>query len=249
MNKWFLRTSSKTSAKFRLFCLPYAGGDSSIYTPWVNQIPDFIELLPIQLPGRSIRIQEPAISSMTELVDQIYLSMLPLLDKPYMLLGHSLGGRVGFELLHKINKTNAPPPKHFIASGSKAPHLPRTNNITYNLPDEEFIEELRKLNGTPSEVINNRELMEFLLPMLKADFCISDNHVTKQKTLLDCSISVFHGEEDTLVSESDARAWQKHFSKPINFQVFSGGHFFINENSDDLLSSLKSILRRELMNT
>jgi surfactin synthase thioesterase subunit len=247
MDKWFLRANTKPSVKLRLFCLPYAGGDSSIFKGWSEVLPDYIELVAIQLPGRSVRIKESSLESMQAMVDGIYHAILPLLDRPYLILGHSLGARVAFELIHRLNQSQFILPRHFIASGSRAPHIEWAYKKLHTLPDGEFVDELRQLNGTPTEVLDNRELMQFLMPMLRADFAISDNHVTNQTTHLDCSASVFHGELDTLVKINDAKEWQHHFSKPINFETFSGDHFFINKNCQDYMRSLKKIIRKELM--
>jgi len=112
-----------------------------------------------------------------------------VIDRPYLLFGHSLGSRIAFELALRCRQLGLPSPVSFIASGSRAPHLRTHENPIYDLPEAEFVAKLRDLKGTPEEVLRNEELIQLLTPLLRADFRIADLYCAAQ-TRLDCPIVV-----------------------------------------------------------
>ena len=158
----------------RLFCFPYAGGNSSIYESWVRSLPSHIELIIIQPPGRATRIFETPHTEMTTLVSELHSVMKGMLDKPYIFFGHSLGSKVAYELLCTIQAHKQNMPERLIVSGSAAAHCKKKPEMTWAKSDNAFIEALKLLQGTPEEFFEHKELVTLLLPMLKADFQISD---------------------------------------------------------------------------
>jgi medium-chain acyl-[acyl-carrier-protein] hydrolase len=237
-SKWIVNRVPNPDAELRLICFPYAGGDASVFRDWYKTLPDHLEMLAVQLPGRSNRLFEPAIDCMNTLVRKVHQELLPYLDKPYVLLGHSLGSKIAFELLHQLSIKSEPLPIHYIASGSRAPHLPRARHFIHNLPDQLFIKEIAKLNGTPDAILKNRELMDLLLPMLRADFCLADTYSPGVRKALEIPVSVFNGKDDYPNSDKQKMYWQQHFTNEVDYQTFKGGHFFINDNQPAYMSAL-----------
>jgi medium-chain acyl-[acyl-carrier-protein] hydrolase len=242
LEDYFLKLRQSNHAKLRMICFPYAGGNSSTYMSWANELRNCVELLAVELPGRSLRFSEPAHRSMDRLVDDLFAAFQQLTDKPYILMGHSLGSRVAFELMHKCKLHGVRMPEHFIASGSSAPHIKEEPKKHYQLPTEEFIEELRKLNGTPEEILGNRELMDLALPFIRADFELSETYSCTAVEKIDCPITVFHGVNDTEISQSDAQAWEEHFTHPAVMHVFPSDHFFIEKDKASVLDKVNFII-------
>jgi len=240
-SSWFVRTNQSIIPKIRLFCLPYAGGNTSTYTSWSNHISMPIETIPIQYPGRSNRLLETPYSSMDSLVQALFDEIKLLLDIPYILLGHSLGSLVGFELLRKINQFGLNMPEHFIASGSRAPHLLSDKESIFKLPTNEFINELRNLNGTPEVILQSEELMELCLPSLRADFEIAYTYKAEIEKKLDLPISILGGIKDDDISMKDLEAWQNHFVKTVDVKMFPGDHFFIESDKKLVLDHITGI--------
>src|ERR1051325_10756813 len=87
---WFATHRPNPKARLRLFCLPYAGGGTSIFYSWPDGLPPSIEVRPIHLPGRGARFTEPAFNEMAPLVKAIARAMLPYADKPFAFFGHSM---------------------------------------------------------------------------------------------------------------------------------------------------------------
>ncbi len=239
---WFVTPNPLRTPKLRLICFPYAGGNSSTYTPWANKLTDGVELVAVQPPGRAARLFEQAFDTMDSLIEPLLNEIADYTREPYVMYGHSLGSRVCFELIRQLSVNNMSLPQHFIASGSKAPHSQRDRKVTYNLPHDEFVEELRRMNGTPEEVLQNKELLEMLLPLLRADFAIAEVYQAEALMKYDCPVSVFGGKADKDVPIEKLKDWQAHFNPLIDIQTFPGGHFFIESDRDLVIEKVNITL-------
>jgi len=230
--------------KIKLFCLPYAGGSSSIYSRWSKALNGIIEVQPIELSGRGRRYNDPLYDSFGQAVDDIYsIIEQDIATAPdYAIFGHSLGALLAYELIHKIKSQGKPGPIHVFFSGSKAPNVREKEEKTYNLPDHEFKQKLFELGGTPKELIESEELMEFFLPVLRADFKINDTYeyVAKANSI-DCGITVISGKRED-VKLHELTEWRKHAEGKCNFFVLDGDHFFINTHTSDVLKIVNNIL-------
>jgi medium-chain acyl-[acyl-carrier-protein] hydrolase len=240
-NRWFLRPLPKRAPRLRLICLPYAGGNAGTYVPWSAHLPPDVELIAVQPPGRGTRMDEAPYSEMEPLI-QALLTVFPrVTDRPYLLFGHSLGSRIAFELAVRCGQAGLPTPVTFIASGSRAPHLRKREKPIYDLPQPQFIAALRELNGTPEELLENRELLALLNPLLRADFKIADTYCATP-VALDCPVVVFTGVEDHEVSREEAERWRDLAARGCEVHGFPGGHFFIEENRAQVLEKLNAVL-------
>jgi medium-chain acyl-[acyl-carrier-protein] hydrolase len=230
------------AARLCLICLPYAGGSAATYASWQRYFGTTIEVIAVQPPGRANRLTESPISNMSALIAALFPQLLGKLARSHVLFGHSLGSRVAFELMRRAHLLGLHPPLHFIASGSLAPHVSVRKPPTFHLPDEEFKAQLRQLNGTPEEVLASQELMELCLPMLRADFEISDTHVTPVERRYPCPASLFVGRDDADVTASDVGDWHEHFAAEVTTSEFPGGHFFVDTHAPLVLKQLASII-------
>ena len=226
-SRWFVVPKSNPEAVIRLFCFPYAGGNASTYTPWSDVLPASTELVIVQPPGRANRIEEQGYTSMQALVLALCDVVLPLLDKPYAVFGHSLGSRVGYEFVHEAKRRAWPLPEYFIASGSSAPHVCREHKKISHLADKEFIEGLKRFGGPTELLLNNNHLLSLFLPLLRADFSIADSYFRGIGQALSCPVSVFGGLKDDDARVDELPTWQSHFEKPIVIEIFEGDHFYI----------------------
>lgn len=242
-SNWFKRPKPVINPSLRLFCFPYAGGNASSYVGWVKSLPEFVELIVVEPPGRAARMMEQPFDSMEALVDDLFPHFQKLTDVPYIFFGHSLGGRVAYEICLRCHRLGIQLPGHFIASASRAPHIIKQRKNIYDLPEAEFIDKLRSFNGTPEEVLTNTELMELLLPMLRADFEIADTYLANPLPL-DIPISVWAGTDDHEISKLDLQAWADCCNNQIEFEVMPGGHLFVDSHAAEVLAMLTVILTR-----
>lgn len=241
---WVVRQRPAPQAALRLFCLPYAGGGALIYRDWAEHLPAKVEVCPIQLPGRGNRLRETPLTRMTPLVEAIAEAITPLLDKPFAIFGHSMGALIGFELARFLGREYAKVPLHLFVSGRSAPQIRDAAKRTYDLPEPEFIEELRRLNGTPRDVLEHPELMQMMIPILRADFETIQTYEYQAGQPLDCPISAMGGIQDPDVSRQDLEAWREQTKGPFTLRMFPGGHFLINTARPMLLQAITKELHQ-----
>ncbi len=241
---WFSCARPDPQAAVRLFCFPYAGGGASIYRGWENYLPVGVEVWPVQPPGRGSRFKESAFATMDSLVTAAATAIKPFLDLPITLFGHSVGALASFELAHLLADEFGVNVSHLFVSGARGPQLPRNLHRIHDLPEDEFITELKALNGTPPEVLENPELMRMISATLRADFAIADTYSSSDRPPLSCPITVFGGLEDNLVSREDLEAWQIHTTNSFDLWQLPGDHFFIHSADSLILQILSREIKR-----
>ncbi|MBD2208325.1 thioesterase [Nostoc linckia FACHB-104] len=246
LNSWIICPQPKPQAQLRLFCFPYAGGSSVIFRSWANYLPSTVEVCAVEIPGRARQIQLPPFSKIEPLVNAIASHIYPYLDKPFAFFGHSMGAWVSFELARLLRKKYGILPVNLFISARRAPHLPESEAAIHSLPEPAFIEELRHLNGTPSAVLDNAELMQLFLPILRADFAVLETYIYSPEAPLECSITAFGGLEDTRVSSDKLQAWQEHTKADFSLHMLPGDHFFIHSAQLLLLEKITKYLANDL---
>ncbi len=225
-----------------MFCFSYAGAGASVYRDWPRAFSSQVDVKCIQLPGRENRLTEDPYTRLDNLVDDLATVIRPYLDKPFAFFGHSLGALVAFSLTNKLRSTSGPLPARLLVSGRRAPQLPPRKPPFYDLPDDEFIDEIRRMNGMQEELLANAELMEIILPILRADCTICDTYQYTPDSPLDCPISAFGGLDDEDVPQEDLAAWKDQTSQSFRIEMFPGDHFFLHEHKSALLQSISSDL-------
>ncbi len=174
---WLRSPKPNPQASLRLFCFPYVGGGALIFRTWPNSLPATAEVCPVELPGRGTRLKETPFTRLLPLVQALAQALLPHLDKPFAFFGHSMGALISFELTRQLRRLYGLVPLHLFVSAHRAPQLPDPDPPIHTLPEAEFMEELRCLNGTPKEVLEQPELMELMLPILRADFALCETYI------------------------------------------------------------------------
>lgn len=213
--------------KVKLFCLPFAGGNKYSYQPYVQLAPDFLEIIPLELPGRGARIKEDLLTNLDLLVNDAFNQIKDHLSEPYAIYGHSMGSIMGYLLTKKIIESGLDQPLYLFLTGCTAPCLIYEKDIPrHSLPKDEFIERLRDLGGCPEEILNDDSLMSFFEPILRADFEAVESYFYQETEPFDIPITVINGLDESIPYE-DALHWQAETSEKIEVRQFPGGHFFI----------------------
>jgi medium-chain acyl-[acyl-carrier-protein] hydrolase len=233
---WLPSKASNPHASMRLFCFPYAGGGAVIYRDWHKSFPQTIEVCPVQLPGRGGRMREPPFTQIRPLVEATAEALLPFFDKPFAFFGHSMGALISYELTQFLRTEQVAAPLLLFVGAHSAPHLRNREAITYNLPRDEFLEELRRLKGTPQQVIDHPELMEIMTPLLRADFEVCETYPGSTAPPLDSSIIAFGGLDDVEVPREKMEAWREHTTGQFALHIMEGDHFFIHTSQTDIIS-------------
>ena len=223
---WLALRRPNLRARVRLFCFPYAGGSEATFRTWQQNLPEAVEVLPIQLPGRGTRIKEPALTRLAPLAQALSQSLRPELDLPFAFFGHSMGGLIAFELARQLRREGGPLPVHLFISAKCCPQQVDDFD-TGSIPDQELIQILRRYEGTPREVLENAELMQLLLPVVRADMELCNTYVCDPESPLRCPITAFGGLQDHKSGRACLEGWENYTTGRFTLRMFPAGHFFL----------------------
>jgi len=246
-NDWFIAFKQEHSSSVRLFCFHYGGGSASSFREWSKDIPGFVELIAIQMPGRENRFNEPLLNNVSEVVDQLCTNFDPYLDKPFVFFGHSIGALIAFEFVRALRRKGSVQPKHLIVSGAKAPNAPFRRKSIHSLPDSQFIEELKKYNGIPSVIIEDKELISLFAPTIRADFSICETYEHHSEIPLDCPITALGGLNDHTFNHEDLLKWKEQTTGSFKPHLLPGDHFFVKTSYEEVIKIVNQVLCEQVL--
>jgi surfactin synthase thioesterase subunit len=220
----------------RLFWFPHAGGGAAPRA--------FPAICPVRLPGREARIAEAPFERMEPLVAALADAIRPYLAQPFAFFGHSMGAAVAFELARLLRRRQQPLPKLLVASGARAPQFRRNYTPPPAPGDEQFLEELRRLQGIPNELIDDPALMRAVLPALRADAGLYRRYAYMEDAPLDCAVRAYGGAEDPNVRREHLEAWAEQTTASFAVRLFPGGHFYMQRSQAEFLAALAADLEQ-----
>lgn len=236
-DRWIVSHRPNADARLRLFCFSYAGGGASVFRSWGEALAPDVEVFAVQPPGRESRVAEPAYKRIGPLIADLSEAIGPYLDRPFAFYGHSMGALVAFELARHLRRAGQPEPSRLMLAAYRAPQLPNPNIKIYHLPDE-VLKVVLQTDGTPARILQNDQLMQAMLPTLRADFELCDTYEYSPAAPLSCPIAIFGGLEDVRISASDQEGWRIHSDTDCSFTRLPGGHFFVHSAQDLLLAAV-----------
>jgi len=239
---WFRNFPPAPDAPVRLVCLPHAGGSASFYFPVARALSPRVQALAVQYPGRQDRRHEPAATDLEVLAEHIAEALEPWLDRPCALFGHSMGAIVGFEAARRLEAAGRGPIERFV-SGRRAPSLDRATERQPGT-DEEVIAEIRSLNGTGAQLLDDEETLRMILPALRADYGAVRGYRYRPGPALDCPVTAFTGDRDPKADVREVQAWREHTRSGFELNVLPGNHFFLVDQQEALLSAIEGRLAR-----
>lgn len=240
---WVKPLRAVPGARARLLCIPYAGGGAWAYRTWPPGLPADVEVLGVQPPGREDRLMEPPIAEMGALVAELAPVVEPLTDRPWAVFGHSMGALIGFELIRALARRGARPASHLFASGYRAPQVPGDVPLMTDLDDAAFVEEVnRRYDAVPPAARESEELMELVLPGLRADIAVCDVYAYAEGEPLPCPITALGGTGDANVPRAHLEAWGEQSGGPFELKLIEGGHFFLQSAQAEVVGIVASRL-------
>ncbi len=213
-------------AGMRLFCFPHAGGGTVAYSAWRDP-----RVCPVRLPGRESRAAEAPFERMTPLIEALADVIVPYAVRDYAFFGHSMGAAIAFELARELRRRGVAMPRMLIVSGARAPQYRRGYVPPPAPSDAEFLEELRRLEGIPAELLNDAAAMRAILPALRADAALYRNYTYAEGPPLDVPIRAYGGLADPRISREQLHAWSEQSTASFAVRLFPGGHFYLNDSA------------------
>lgn len=240
-NPWLKIKNTNLSPKVRLFCIPFAGAGASAFTGWQKHLNADIELISVQLPGRENRFSEPALSNMSELLRELEKVIFPYTTQPWAIFGHSMGAAIGYQLVNQLIEHGFTPPVRLFVSAKTPPHLSTNAQFIAELPDKELIQALSNRYGADISG-GQQELLELMLPTLRADFTLVEGTFGAVNTPLPCPITAFNGSNDHSVSADKMSQWCKYTANTFEQVEINGPHFYLQSAVQDLAKTINQRL-------
>jgi len=222
------------NAKMQLLCLPFAGGGSRFFFNWHKELPNF-EICLVSYPGREHRMAETAITDVDILIDVLFEACRKIINKDFVIFGHSMGSIVSYGLTKKLELSKIIP-HLLLVSSAAAPNRPlKKENMLSLLPDDKFINLLvKRYNAIPEIILKDSNLMKLFAPILRNDISIEEQYISRhgQNTVpLLCNLRAFGGIDDMAVNKYHLMTWKDLTKGTFAIKMFPGGHFYLNENS------------------
>lgn len=242
MTNVFVTPSPSPYAEVRLFLFPYAGGSAGTYGRLMSMLSGAILPSAVEYPGRGMRLGEPLAATMQSLVRNLADDVAKAANGRFALFGHSMGGLVAFELAHRLRLLGGPQPEHLFISAAASPGSTRTGDSLTEADDDAVVEELRRLGGTPVEFLDDRRLMQMVIPTMRADYTILGNYHHADGEPLDVPITVLGGRDDEICPPATLRGWDKQTTGRSRLILLPGGHFFVNETTARVATAVNDTL-------
>jgi len=243
MEQWVVCAGVRPAARMRLFCFSYAGAGIAVFRNWCHEFQPAIEVCCIQLPGREQRWRERPLSSMGQLVPPLVDGLRPWLTLPYSFYGHSVGGRIAYEVALKLRRSGLPQPEHLFVGATPAPQISTLRPPLNSMRDDEFLDQIqRRYGGVPKPILADPELLAALLPTLRADVAVMETYNYVPDSPLDCPITAIGGVSDRVVHEAALQAWSLQTNRRFKLHLLEGDHFFLQSQRQ----RLQALISQEL---
>ncbi len=231
----------RADARVRLFCLPYAGGGVAEFARWRLVLPPEIEVAPVSLPGRDGRLAEAPFRRLEPLAEAIAAAIVPALDRPWALYGHSMGAAIAFAVASRLSSAGHRP-AHLFLGARGGPGGPRGEPV-HGLPEDAFLAALQaRYQAVPAALLADRALLSLFLPALRADMEIAETAELAHLPRVPAPATVFVGEEDSTATVIDAARWRAWVGEPFAVRTLAGGHFFLKGPNRALLDVIAGTL-------
>jgi medium-chain acyl-[acyl-carrier-protein] hydrolase len=234
----------RPDADVRLVCFPYAGGSPVVFRAWSSGLAEVAEVIAMQPPGRGHLGREPACEEVAALVARVTPEIALLADKQLALFGHSMGALVAFEVARALRRVHGVTPLCLFVSGFPAPQLSRPETRIHELPTRRFWDEIRRLGGTPLDILADEEIKRLVEPSLRADFAALERYRYEQEAPLECPIAAYRGEFDPTVTGEQLTAWLEQTEAEFCSANLPGDHFYLHSEREVLVETIGWELRR-----
>lgn len=224
-----------------VFCLPQAGADSASFKQWEAALPEFVQIVPVTLAGRGMRLNDAPARDFHTLCDTLFDELRQHTGAPFVLLGSSMGGWIAFELTRRFERIGRAPALLVILASpvpDRDKKLPELND------PETAVQDIVDFNPAFSEAAQYPELMELILPTIAADFRMCNAYRPAPHSKVNTPVFGICGQDDTLAPQSSMRNWSLFTQAEMTLHQVHGGHNFHETPNPDLFALLRPQFER-----
>ncbi|HEV7371293.1 thioesterase II family protein [Arenibaculum sp.] len=242
---WFVTRKKKERPALRLFCFPYAGGGPHIFSDWADHLPDAVEVVGVRLPGRENRFRERPYRTWEPLTADLTALVRAKADAPFALFGHSLGGRIAYEVAKRLEASGREPARQVIVSGCRAPTTAQRQPPMYSMTTPDLRRRLHEMQGVPAEILRNENVMTLIEPTLRADLELAETWASSPEPVA-APVAAFCGTRDAVDPPAAMRPWYRATTGRFDYAEFDGGHFFIHDHEAVVLARIAGLLEQSI---
>jgi surfactin synthase thioesterase subunit len=236
--------TAEPRGELSLYCLPDAGSGAGAFGAWPERFPAHVDVRPLRLPGRERRLTEPLELSPAGLADAIVRRA----DRPYALYGHSMGARLAFDVVQELRRRpGAPLPVTLYVGGSLAPDRRPPLVDAAEWSDDRLVAELIDRTGAGTELRDEPELAELILPIVRADLRWLGSRPTVLGPVLPMPVVAFAGLDDRDDGPIAMLGWARAAGGAFRLHTVPGGHAFHRAAPAALLDTLRVDLDAALL--
>ncbi|MEV0899873.1 alpha/beta fold hydrolase [Actinoplanes sp. NPDC049802] len=239
---WLRRFRPVAAPQARILCLPHGGGTAAAYRAWPDAVPEDVEVVVAQYPGRHDRLTEPVVADMDEMAARLAAAVTGLTDCPLIIFGHSMGASIGYELTLRLPVEAQP--RMLVVSGHPAPHRRTAGRALHRLDDEEMLTAVAELGGMYEIIRLDPDLRDLVLAPLRADLALMERYQPEPSRRLDIPVTACFGAADPAVDRAQVAAWAELTTGPFTLREFPGGHFYLDEHRSTLIDEMLGRARR-----
>ena len=236
--RWIGARFTAGRPRLRLLCLPQAGGSGAAFAAWRPYVPEGLELVALELPGRGARFDEPLPTALGPLADAALEGVRGELTLPYALYGHSFGGSLAYELTLRIERAGLPRPSALVVSAARAPHLPLGREAVADATEDELVAWLSRAEGLPRALLDHPEFLRELLRAVRADLVLAEGYRVPEPVAVGCPLLTLAGEEDEVATPAQVEPWAAYASGTYRTRVVPGGHAYPRTHPRSTLSAV-----------
>lgn len=222
-----VQTAGPARPDYTLVCFHHAGAGASAYRDWLARPPAGARICAVRLPGRETRLDESPYRDMDTLLEGLADSLSPHLDGRTAFYGHSMGALVAFALTCRLTERDGRAPEHLFLSACGSPDdRPRKRTFPEDWSVDDVRTVLRRLGGTPDELLDHADLLTLIGPTVVADFGLCDAYVPAAGTRTTSAITAFAGLDDRSVDPRAVGGWTAWTDGRFELVPVRAGHVF-----------------------
>ncbi|MDR0959602.1 MAG: alpha/beta fold hydrolase [Propionibacteriaceae bacterium] len=227
MSTWFREyrpTSEATGEPATVVvALPHAGGAASFYRAWADHFPVGWRLLAAKYPGREDRLNDAPTASLNNTVAQISddLAALTARGDRFLIVGHSLGAIIGWELAHRLEQAGAD--LALVVISAKTPSIDSTLDPN---DSEALARGLTGLDPLFATIEQYPELRDHALAATAADLTHLGAHTMTPQPIASRLLAL-GGNTDLAVPTTALTGWRERTTGDFWHRILPGGHFYL----------------------
>lgn len=246
MRRSLLLLSPHSHPAVRILFFPYAGGTATHLHSWAKRFPPSVQLSGVRYTAWDDPAAQPAHRTPQSIAACLFEEVAGLADLPLILFGYSLGALIAYEVCVELSRHGIDAPADLVVAAARAPDIPRQEPPVAGLSDAQLIARLRRYGGTPESVLQDQDMIEFLLPAIRADFAVVESYGYSQSPPLRCPITAIGGSSDELAGPAAVAAWQARTSGAFAHHQLEGGHFFLHQQPHSVVAILRRLANRHV---